>query len=49
MRDNRNIRNIALTAVVGLALAGCIVTRAFAPVAVVTGADADSGATSWGG
>ena len=35
MKDNRNIRNIALTAVVGLALAVSIVTRAFAPVAVL--------------
>ena len=35
MKDNRNIRSIALTAVVGLALAACVVTRAFAPVAVM--------------
>ena len=35
MKDNRNIRNIALTAVVGLALAACVVTRTFAPVAVL--------------
>ena len=35
MKDNRYIRSIALTAVLGLALAACVVTRAFAPVAVL--------------
>ena len=35
MKDNRNFRGIALTAVVCLALAACVVTRAFAPVAVL--------------
>lgn len=35
MKDNRLTRSIALTAVLGLALAVCIVIRAFAPVAVL--------------
>ena len=35
MKENRYFRNIALTGVVGLALAACMVTRTFAPMAVL--------------
>ena len=35
MKDNRYIRNIALTVVLGLALAVCMVIRAMAPMAVL--------------
>ena len=35
MKENRYFRNIALTGVVGLALAACIVTRTLAPMAVL--------------
>ena len=35
MKDNRYFRNIALTGVVGLALAVCVVIRTMAPMAVL--------------
>ena len=35
MKDNRYFRNIALTVVLGIALAACMVIRAMAPMAVL--------------
>ena len=35
MKDNRYIRNIALTVVLGIALAACMVIRAMTPMAVL--------------
>ena len=42
MNNNRYIRSIALTAVLTLALAACLIIRAFAPVAVLPKLDIPS-------